>query len=214
MVRKTARATALDTELAGLSPEARWQEWRQRIEAVLFAARTPVSRAVLASVVGPGANLDLLLEDLAEALRDRPYQIVAVAGGWQFRTRPRMAPAIHHAGVAAAPQGGLGRDDLAVLLTIAYLQPITRAELGSVLGTAISRETIGRLRAEGLVMPGPRSPAPGAPYTFITTVDFLARWGLDSLQELPDLEKLRDAGLLSRQDVLARLGAPCGAKAP
>ena len=63
-------------------------------------------------------------------------------------------------------------------------------------------------------MPGPRSPAPGAPYTFITTVDFLARWGLDSLQELPDLEKLRDAGLLSRQDVLARLGAPCGAKAP
>jgi len=120
MVRKTARAPALDTELAGLSPEARWQEWRQRIEAVLFAARTPVSRAVLASVVGPGANLDLLLEDLAEALRDRPYQIVAVAGGWQFRTRPRMAPAIHHAGVAAAPQGGLGRDDLAVLLTIAW----------------------------------------------------------------------------------------------
>ena len=52
------------------------------------------------------------------------------------------------------------------------------------------------------------SPTPGAPYTFITTLEFLARWGLDSLQELPNLEQLRDAGLLSKRDVLAQLGAP------
>ncbi len=208
MDRKATRAPALDTALAHLSPQERWQEWKDRIEAVIFAARAPVSRAVLASVVGPGANLDELLDDLGTDLRPRPYHIVAVAGGWQFRTRPRMAPVIHNARVADAPQSDLGRDDLAVLLTIAYLQPITRAELGSVLGKEVSREIIGRLRAHRLVAPGPRSPAPGAPYTFITTVDFLTRWGLNSLQELPDLERLRDAGLLSKRDVLAQLGGP------
>ncbi len=208
MDRKSSRTPALDTELESLSSEARWQAWKERIEAVIFAASAPVSRAVLASVVGPGANLDLLLDDLANDLRNRPYHIVAVAGGWQFRTRPKMAAAIRGAGVVSESPANIGRDDLAVLLTIAYLQPITRAELGSVLGKEVSRETIGRLRAARLVTPGPRSPAPGAPYTFITTVEFLARWSLDSLQDLPDLEPLRDAGLLSKRDVLTRLGAP------
>jgi segregation and condensation protein B len=208
MERKAVRPPALDLELLDLPPEDRWREWMGRIEAVIFAACAPVPRAVLASVVGKSANLDLLLEDIQQDLRHRPYQIVAVAGGWQFRTRPKMAPVIHQAGVVDRPQAALGRDDLAVLLTIAYLQPITRAELGSVLGKEVSREIIGRLRNAQFVAPGPRSPSPGAPYTYITTLEFLTQWGLNTLQDLPDLEQLRDAGLLSKRDVLARLGAP------
>jgi segregation and condensation protein B len=58
------------------------------------------------------------------------------------------------------------------------------------------------------VAPGPRSPQPGAPHTYVTTGEFLSRYGLDSLQDLPELEKLRDAGLLSKADVLARVGVP------
>ena len=208
MERKPVRPPALDLELSDLSPEDRWREWMGRIEAVIFAARAPVPRAVLASVVGKSANLDLLLEDIQHDLRHRPYQIVAVAGGWQFRTRPKMASVIHQAGVTDRPQAALGRDDLAVLLTIAYLQPITRGELGSVLGKEVSREIIGRLRGAQLVAPGPRSPSPGAPYTYITTLEFLMQWGLNTLQDLPDLEQLRDAGLLSKRDVLVRLGTP------
>ena len=45
---------------------------------------------------------------------------------------------------------------------------------------------------------GPRSPQPGAPYTYVTTDGFLSRFGFNSLRDLPDFEKLEDAGLLSK----------------
>ena len=55
-----------------------------------------------------------------------------------------------------------------------------------------------RLRGEGLIAAGPRSPTPGAPYAYVTTPGFLAQFGFESLRDLPDIEKLEDAGLLGR----------------
>ena len=54
------------------------------------------------------------------------------------------------------------------------------------------------MRAEGLIAAGPRSPTPGAPYAYVTTPGFLAHCGFKSLRDLPDIEKLEDAGLLGR----------------
>lgn len=59
------------------------------------------------------------------------------------------------------------------------------------------------LRAEQLVASGPRSPQPGAPYTYVTTKTFLSQFGLDTLRQLPDFEALEDAGLLSKEKLLA-----------
>ena len=56
--------TELDRELTVLPPELRWREWMRRIEAVLFASASPVPREDLARVVGQGASIDLLVEDL------------------------------------------------------------------------------------------------------------------------------------------------------
>ena len=67
--------TELDRELAVLPPELRWREWMRRIEAVLFASTTPVAREDLARVVGQGASVDLLIEDLAVDLEGRPYEV-------------------------------------------------------------------------------------------------------------------------------------------
>ncbi|TIV88958.1 MAG: hypothetical protein E5V78_03680, partial [Mesorhizobium sp.] len=50
---------------------------------------------------------------------------------------------------------------------------------------------------------GPRSPTPGAPYTYVTTKEFLLEFGLDTLRDLPDFEALEDAGLLSKEKLLA-----------
>lgn len=50
---------------------------------------------------------------------------------------------------------------------------------------------------------GPRSPTPGAPYTYVTTKAFLLEFGLDTLRDLPDFEALEDAGLLSKEKLLA-----------
>ena len=86
--------TELDRELAVLPPELRWREWMRRIEAVLFASTTPVAREDLARVVGQGASVDLLIEDLAMDLEDRPYEVAQVGAGWMLRTRAAYAPAI------------------------------------------------------------------------------------------------------------------------
>ncbi len=57
---------------------------------------------------------------------------------------------------------------------------------------------IGNLRGAGFIGSGPRSPTPGAPYTYVTTPHFLSAFGMDTLRDLPEMEALEDAGLLSR----------------
>jgi chromosome segregation and condensation protein ScpB len=88
-------------------------------------------------------------------------------------------------------------------MCIAYFQPITRAELSSFFGKEISRDLIGRLRGAKLIASGPRSPTPGAPYTYVTTKEFLLEFGLATLRDLPDFEALEDAGLLSKEKLFA-----------
>ena len=65
-----------------------------RVEAVLFASASPVSREDLARVVGQGASVEMLIEDIQAELTGRPYELAQVAGGWMFRTRPQFADAI------------------------------------------------------------------------------------------------------------------------
>nr|MBP6768958.1 SMC-Scp complex subunit ScpB [Reyranella sp.] len=92
MARPARETTGLlDTELDGLPPELRWREWMTRVEAVIFASPEPVTRDLLARIVGTSCSIDLLIEDVCNELAARPYEIVTVAGGWQFRTRPRQA---------------------------------------------------------------------------------------------------------------------------
>lgn len=186
---------ALDRELPDLPADLRWREWMRRIEAVLFASASPVPRDDLARVVGQGASVDLLIEDLAADLKGRAFEIAQVAGGWMFRTRPAFAPAIRAAADVGNQIQDLNEFDIAVLAAIAYHQPITRDGLKDIFGKDISRDLIGRLNARDLIGTGPRSPRRGAPYTFVTTEQFLVAFGMESLRDLPDTEQLYDAGL-------------------
>ncbi|WP_417281125.1 SMC-Scp complex subunit ScpB [Celeribacter sp.] len=188
----------MDRELPDLPPELRWQEWMRRIEAVLFASASPVPRDDLARVVGQGASVDLLVEDLTADLEGRAFEIAQVAGGWMFRTRPAYAPAIRAAADVGDQLLDLSEFDVAVLAVIAYHQPITRDGLKDIFGKEISRDLIGRLHARELIGTGPRSPRRGAPYTFVTTEQFLVAFGLESLLDLPDREQLEDAGVVDQ----------------
>ena len=78
------------------------------------------------------------------------------------------------------------------------MQPATRAELSSVAGKEISRDVIGALKRHGLIDDALRAPQPGAPFSYVTTKKFLEVFGLATLRELPDIERLEDEGLLSR----------------
>ncbi|MBS7707813.1 SMC-Scp complex subunit ScpB [Chelatococcus asaccharovorans] len=198
MARRARSPEAFDVELADLPPELRWREWMGRVEAVIFASPTPVARAVLARVVGRDCNIDLIIDDLREELRGRPYELVSVAGGWQHRTRKAFADAIRAATGRGAETRPLSQSESLALMAIAYFQPITRGELGRIFGKDVSRDTIGHLRALGFIVAGPRSPQAGAPYTYVTTKAFLSHFGFDTLRDLPDREALEDSGLLSQ----------------
>jgi segregation and condensation protein B len=211
MARARKPAGELDTELEDLPAPARWREWMGRVEAVIFASAQPVLREDLARVVGRGCNLDLVIEDIRDELRGRPYEIVSVAGGWSFRTKLGFGEAIRAAGGHAA-QTELSRSNALVLMAIAYFQPITRGDLSQFFGREVSRDTIASLRGEGFIAAGPRSPTPGAPYAYVTTPVFLAQFGFESLRDLPDMEKLEDAGLLgtANRDRPGRAGPALG----
>lgn len=187
--------TPLDRELDDLPQDLRWREWMRRIEAVLFASASPVPREDLARIVGQGASVDLLIEDLAADLEGRSFEVAKVAGGWMLRTRAAYAPAIRAAADVGDQDLDLREYDVAVLAAIAYHQPITREGLKDIFGKEISRDLIGRLHARGLIGTGPRSPRRGAPYTYVTTEQFLVAFDLESLQDLPNREQLEDAGL-------------------
>ncbi|RAZ92378.1 segregation and condensation protein B [Mesorhizobium hawassense] len=195
----------LDTELEHLPPELRWREWMGCVEAVTFGASEPVPREVLARVVERNCNLDLIIDDIRAELAGRPYELASVAGGWQHRTKKVFGDAINAAFGTPAGQGAkeLSQSEALVLMCIAYFQPITRGELSSFFGKEVSRDLIGVLRAQDLIASGPRSPQPGAPYTYVTTKNFLSQFGLDTLRQLPDFEALEDAGLLSKEKLLA-----------
>ena len=140
----------LGRALEDLPRELRWRTGMRRIEAVLFASTAPVAREDLGRVVGQGASVDLLIEDL-----------------------------------------DMREFDVAVLAAVAYHQPITRDGLKDIFGKEISRDLIGRLHARDLITTGPRSPRRGAPYTFVTTEQFLLAFGLERLRDLPDREGLQ-----------------------
>jgi segregation and condensation protein B len=178
----------------------RWREWMLRVEAVIFASAEPVSRETLARVVGKDCSVDLLIDDLRAELSSRPYELVSVAGGWQHRTRPRYGETIRAS--SAPTRGGaaaLSEFEAMVLMAVGYFQPVTRGELSKIFGKEVSRDVIGNLRGAGFIGSGPRSPTPGAPYTYVTTKHFLSAFGMKTLRDLPNVEALEDAGLLSRR---------------
>jgi segregation and condensation protein B len=190
----------LDRDLADLPPDLRWREWLRRVEAVLFASGAPVARDHLARVVGQGASVDLLIEDLAVDLEGRPYEVAQVGAGWMLRTRPAYAPAIRAAADVGDQALNLTEFDLAVLAAIAFHQPISRDGLKDIFGKEISRDLIARLAERDLIGTGPREPRRGAPYTFVTTESFLATFGMTSLRDLPDPEQVADAGLVGSSE--------------
>jgi segregation and condensation protein B len=164
MGRRPKPKIDFDRELFDLPPPLRRREFMMRIEAVIFAASKPVMRETLAALVGRDCNLDLLTADIRDELSARPYELVAVAGGYQYRTRHALAQVIRASGTVAATPVNLPPLEQLVLTAVAYFQPITRMGVADILGKPISRDAIAALRSFGLIATGPvRSPAPPTP---------------------------------------------------
>lgn len=156
-------------------------------EAVIFAATQPVTPRVLANLLPEAVDVDGVLAALGALYAGRGVQLVQVAGGWQFRTAPDIAPALRK--VVELPRR-LPRVAMETLAIVAYHQPVTRSEIEEIRGAALSQNTLDLLLENGLVTPKGRRESPGRPTLWGTTPAFLAQFGLNDLRDLPKREEL------------------------
>src|SRR3984957_13893207 len=156
-------------------------------EAAIFASAQPVSARTLASLLPDDADPDQVMAALVEVYAPRGVNLVQVAGGWQFRTAPDVAPALRK--VVEVPRR-LPRVAMETLAIIAYHQPVTRSEIEEIRGAALSQNTLDLLLEKWLVTAEGHKEAPGRPTLWGTTPSFLAQFGLNDLRDLPKREEL------------------------
>lgn len=165
------------------------------VEAVLFAAAEPVPARDLKAACEELGEIDqALLEQaighLQERYSDRAIELVRTAGGYRFRVRARFSATVQ----AAQPErpSRLSRALLETLAIIAYRQPVTRAEIESVRGVAVSSGIMRTLQEREWVRVVGHKEVPGRPALYATTRGFLDDLGLKRLEELPSLDQIRD----------------------
>lgn len=161
------------------------------VEGLVFASAEPVSenalRQFLVSQGGDEAALGPVLACIVARYEDHAVELVSVARGWQFRTRPEIAPALTR--VVDKPRR-LSRSAMETLAIIAYHQPCTRADIEGIRGVSLSQTVLDALIEDGLIMPKGRKEVPGRPILWGTSTHFLSSFGLSDLNALPRREEL------------------------
>ena len=152
--------------------------------------------AELAGFLDEGADVAPLLDELAARYAGRGVNLVRRGERWAFRTAPDLGFLLRREQAESRP---LSRAALETLAVIAYHQPATRAEVEEVRGVATGRGTLDLLMEAGWVRMRGRRRTPGRPVTYGTTEAFLDHFGLEGLADLPGLEELKGAGLLSNR---------------
>jgi len=164
------------------------------LEALLFASTEPLTVSQMSSYLGEGSRLIELLVTLQQRYAGRGVNLVQRGDGWAFRTAEDLGFLLRREEQETRP---LSRAALETLSIIAYHQPSTRAEIEEVRGVATGKGTIDLLMEAGWIRMRGRRRTPGRPVTYGTTDAFLDHFGLESLSDLPGLEELKGAGLLS-----------------
>ncbi|MBP1847977.1 segregation and condensation protein B [Rhizobium petrolearium] len=163
-------------------------------EALVFASAEPVSEAFLTERLPRGTDIGGVMRRLVDAYAPRGVNLIRTGDRWAFRTAADLSFVIRKDEDEAKK---LSRAALEVLAIIAYHQPVTRAEIEEIRGVQTSRGTLDVLMEAGWVRFRGRRRTPGRPVTLGTTTDFLDHFGLEELRDLPGLEELKGAGLLS-----------------
>lgn len=163
-------------------------------EALIFASAEPVTEKALAARLPEGVNLRAALADLQAIYARRGVNLVRIGDAWAFRTAGDLAFLMSRDTVQ---QKKLSRAALEVLAIIAYHQPVTRAEIEEIRGVETSKGTLDTLLETEWVRMRGRRKTPGRPVTYGTTEKFLDHFQLEELRDLPGVEELKGAGLLS-----------------
>ena len=165
------------------------QDAKRVLEAALICAHQPMPlrdmRTLFADEVGPD-SLRGLLDELARDWDGRGVELVALASGWRFQSRPELREYLDRLHPEKPPR--YSRAAMETLAIIAYRQPVTRGDIEDVRGVTVSSQIIKQLEERGWIDAIGYREAPGRPALYATTPQFLDDLGLASLGQLPLLD--------------------------
>jgi segregation and condensation protein B len=181
-------------------------ELKGALEAIIYAADEPATLDQIASALGEEksairAALDEMIP--AWAAEDRGIEIRQVAGGFKFYTKPQHHEVVRRFIKSLRPPLRLTMPALETLAVIAYRQPVTGPEVQEIRGVNVSG-VIKTLLEKRLIVTAGRKAVLGRPILYRTSKDFLMRFGLSDLDELPSLkefEQLARAALGSDEGI-------------
>jgi len=166
-------------------------EAKRILEAALLSSPEPVSLGELKRLFDGEVGADTLkrlLIDLRSDWNGRAVELVELASGWRFQTRPEMQPFVERLQPEKPPR--YSRAVLETLAIVAYKQPVTRGDIEDVRGVSVSPQIIQTLEARGWIDVIGHRETPGRPALYATTKTFLDDLGLRSLSELPPLAEI------------------------
>ena len=165
------------------------QDAKRVLETALICAQQPLPltdmRALFADEVSPDTLrdlLDLLVQDWA----GRGVELVALASGWRFQSRPEMREYLDRLNPEKPPR--YSRAVMETLAIIAYRQPVTRGDIEDIRGVGVGTPVVKQLEDRGWIEAIGYRETPGRPALYATTKQFLDDLGLESLQQLPTVE--------------------------
>jgi segregation and condensation protein B len=164
-------------------------EAKRVLETALICAQQPLPLAALRALfddqVGPD-TLKALLDELVRDWEHRGVELVPLAGGWRFQSRPEMREYLDRLNPEKPPK--YSRAVLETLAIVAYRQPVTRGDIEDIRGVAVGSQIIKQLEDRGWIESIGHREAPGRPALYATTRQFLDDLGLSSLDQLPSLD--------------------------
>jgi len=186
---------ALNAEAEGELPKRTSAELKAILEALIFASPDPLTPKAIFKLLDnePKEDIQAALSELKEDYQ-RPggLQLVEVAGGYQIVTRQELHEWVRRLFHQPTTQK-LTAQGLETLAVVAYRQPVTAAEITEIRGTANSAGVLNTLLERHLIKIVGRKQVVGRPFLYATTKEFLIRFGLNDLNDLPKVEDMADA---------------------
>ena len=165
------------------------QEAKIVLETALICAQEPLKLGELRKLFADGVSADTvrtLLEDLKQDWSGRGVELVGLASGWRFQSKPAMRSYLDRLHPEKPPK--YSRAVLETLAIIAYRQPVTRGDIEEIRGVTVNTQVVKQLEDRGWIEVIGHRDVPGRPALYATTRQFLDDLGLKALDELPPLQ--------------------------
>lgn len=165
------------------------QDAKRVLETALICAQQPLPLRDMRALFDDRVGVDTLRSLLDELVRDwegKGVELVALASGWRFQSRPEMRDYLDRLHPEKPPR--YSRAVMETLAIVAYRQPVTRGDIEDIRGVTVSTQIVKQLEDRNWIEVIGHRDAPGRPALYATTRQFLDDLGLSSLDQLPPLE--------------------------